>query len=397
MKLKFFAAAFAFAFAAVVLSDSAAFGQQQGYVFTDVKINDVSEVKDQASSGTCWCFASTAMLESQSMKQGKGEVDLSEMWIVRNAYFDKVKNYIRMHGNTNLGAGGTGMDVPVMAAKYGLVPEEVYPGIKYGSERHNHGELDNTIKAFADGILKSKKPTIAWENALNGILDAYFGERPETFTYKGRQYTPQSYAQSLGISGDDFIQITSFTHHPFYKSFVLEIPDNWTWASAYNVPMEDFETIIDAVLEQGHTVSWAADISERGYQHNKGFAVVPTGNVEDLSTTEKARWTEFTAEEMGRMVTRMDGPMPEKNITQANRQEAFDNYETTDDHSMLIVGVAKDQNGRKYYKVKNSWGKGNVYGGYFYVSVPFVQYKTTALTVNRNAIPAEVVRKIRLQ
>lgn len=401
MKLKFFVAALG----AVVITGSA-FGQGRqtppdqgngGYVFTDVKINDVTPVKNQASSGTCWSFGTLAAVESQLMKEGKGETDLAEMWIVRNAYFEKVKNYIRMRGNANLGAGGVASDIPYIIERYGIVPEEVYPGLNYGTETHNHGEIDGIIKAFADAMIKSRKPTIAWENALNAILDTYFGERPENFTYKGKQYTPKSFASAMGIVPSDFIQISSFTHHPFYQTFVLEVPDNWTWDRVYNVPIEELEGIIDAVLEKGYTVSWASDVSERGYQYNKGFAVVPTTNVEDLSTTEKARWTTYTAEELNRMTTQMEGPMPELKITQELRQQAFDNFETTDDHSMQIVGVAKDQNGTKFYKVKNSWGQGGAYGGYFYASVPYVLYKTTAVFVNKNVIPDATAKKLGLR
>lgn len=397
MKLKFFVAAVV----AVVITGSAAFGQRvpqpNDYVFTDVKINSITPVKDQASSGTCWSFGTLAAVESQLMKDGKGELDLAEMWVVRNAYYEKVKNYIRMRGNANLGAGGVGSDIPYIIERYGIVPEEVYPGLNYGTDKHNHGEIDAAVKSFAEVIVKSRKPTVAWEDALNAILDTYFGERPENFTYKGRQYDPKSFASAMGIVPSDFIQISSFTHHPFYKTFVLEVPDNWTWDRVYNVPIEEMEGIIDAVLEKGYTIAWASDVSERGFQYNKGFAVVPSTNVEDLSTTEKARWTSYTPEELGRMATELNSPGPEMKITQELRQDAFDSFETTDDHSMQIVGVAKDQNGTKYYKVKNSWGPAGIYGGYFYASVPYVLYKTTALFVNKNTLTDDTAKKLGLR
>lgn len=328
------------------------------YVFQDVKTVPVTSVKDQSRSGTCWSFSGMGEVESDLLVRGKGEHDLAEMWIVRNAYFEKAVRYVRMHGSANLGGGGTLNDVVYIIDRYGIVPEEVYPGLRYGTDRHVHGELDAVIKAYVDAVVENpnKSLSTAWQDGLNGILDAYLGPRPEKFAYRGKEYTPKSFAEELGIRSDDYVLLTSFTHHPFYEPFALEIPDNWNAALSYNVTIDDLRRIVDASLEKGYAVNWASDVSEKGFAYNKGFAIVPVAKVEEMSDSEKGKWTKLTEEELRKMTLDLSGMLPEKTITQQMRQQAFDNYETTDDHGMLIMGVAEDQNGNQYYKVKNSWG-----------------------------------------
>lgn len=366
------------------------------YVFQDVKTVPVTSVKDQSRSGTCWSFSGMGEVESDLLVRGKGEHDLAEMWIVRNAYFEKAVRYVRMHGSANLSGGGTLNDVVYIIDRYGIVPEEVYPGLRYGTDRHVHGELDAVIKAYVDAVVENpnKSLSTAWQDGLNGILDAYLGPRPEKFAYRGKEYTPKSFAEELGIRSDDYVLLTSFTHHPFYEPFALEIPDNWNAALSYNVTIDDLRRIVDASLEKGYAVNWASDVSEKGFAYNKGFAIVPVAKVEEMSDSEKGKWTKLTEEELRKMTLDLSGMLPEKTITQQMRQQAFDNYETTDDHGMLIMGVAEDQNGNQYYKVKNSWGDTGAYHGYLYASVPFVLYKSTGIMVRKDVLPEDLKAKL---
>lgn len=357
----------------------------KGYVFTDVKINPATSVKNQASSGTCWSFSGLAFVESELLNNGKGEHNLSEMWIVRHTYLDKAIKYARMHGTTNLSGGGATHDVFNVIDRYGIVPEEVYTGLNYGTDMHQHGELDKTIKAYMDAIISNPNKTLstAWKAGLEAILDAYLGKVPEKFTYRGVEYTPRSFADTLGLKGSDFQSYTSFTHHPFGTSFAVEVPDNWEWAVSKNVPLDELISIIDNALENGRTVLWASDVSEKGFQYNKGFAVVPDWSEQSMDDSEKAKWSALTDKEKDAARLKFETIVPEIKITQDDRQKWFDNYQTTDDHGMQIVGTAVDQNGTKYYKVKNSWGDGGLYNGYFYASVPFVAAKTLNIVVKK--------------
>lgn len=356
-----------------------------GYTFTDTKINPATSVKNQASSGTCWSFSGVAFIESDLIKNGKGEHDLSEMWIVRHTYLDKAIKYARMHGNSTLSAGGATHDVFNAIDAYGIVPEEVYTGLNYGTEKHQHGELDNVLKAYMDAVIKNPNRTLstAWIAGVNGILDAYLGAVPKQFTYQGKEYTPRSFADALGIKGSNYQSYTSFTHHPFGTEFAVEVPDNWAWGLSKNVPLSELIAVVDRAIENGGTIFWASDVSEKGFQHNKGFAVLPDWTTVDteLAGSEAAKWTTMTAKEKEEARTKYDVVLPEIEVTQELRQKGFDNYQTTDDHGMQIVGSAVGADGKKYYKVKNSWDVGNPYGGYFYVSVPFLAAKTTNLVV----------------
>lgn len=369
-----------------------------GFIFTDVKINPTTSVKDQNKSGTCWSFSATSFLEEDVMRRGGPELDLSEMYAVRNCYIDKAKKYIRTNGKSNFAAGGAALDVLYVADNYGIVPDDVYPGLNYGEDKHVHGELDTVLKAYLDAILKNpnRKLSTAWLPGFVGILDAYLGPAPESFKVNGKTYTPQSYAKELGINGEDFISLTSYTHHPFYENFVIEIPDNWLWAESFNVPMEDMKAAVDNALENGFTVCWSADVSERGFQWKNGFALLPEQKTEaDLEGTELSRWVKLSDADKANATYKIKGPVKERKITQENRQKTFDNYETTDDHGMVIVGYATDQEGNRYYKVKNSWNTNQVYNGYLYVSEPYFLEKTLSVLVNKDALPKDLKSKVK--
>ncbi len=355
------------------------------YVFTDIKTAPETPVKDQANSGTCWSFAGLGFIESDLMRKGKGEHDLSEMWIVRNTYLAKALKYARMHGHSNLGQGGATHDVFNVIDKYGIVPEEVYTGLQYGTDEHIHGEVDALIIGYMENVVKNKNRTLSdsWVDGLNGILDAYFGEIPEEFTYKGKKYTPESFAKELGIKGSDYQSYTSFTHHPFGSEFAIEVPDNWSWDRSKNVEIDELINIIDTALENGQSVLWASDVSEPGFQYNRGFAVLAEMDIKNLQDSEKAKWSALNDRERRSQLMQFSAPVTEEEVTQESRQIEFDNYQTTDDHGMVITGIAKDQFGNKFYRVKNSWNTDNVYDGYFYVSEPFVRAKTMNIVVNK--------------
>ena len=368
-----------------------------GFKFTDVKIVKTTSVKDQNKSGTCWCFAGTSHFEDEIIKASGDSLDLSEMFTVRYCYLEKAIRYVRMYGSTAFSPGGSILDVPYVWEKYGAIPEEVYNGLGYGEEKHNHGELHAVLSAYMRSVEANpnKKLTTAWKKGLEGILDAYFGEIPETFTYKGKTYTPKSYAKSLGLVADNYIAVSSFTHHPYYKPFVLEVADNWLWGQYQNVPMEELKAIVDNAIENGYSVVWAADVSEGGFKWKNGLAVLPKGKDQgDMNATELARWVKLSDKERQDAKYKIDGPVEEVEVTQELRQEMFDRLETTDDHGMVIVGTAVDQEGNKYYKVKNSWDSNQIYDGYFYVSEPYFLAKTLSVLVNKNAIPASIAKKM---
>jgi len=363
--------------------------------FTPVKTLPITPVKNQSGSGTCWCFSGLGLIESELLRTGKGELDLSEMFVVHKNYGEKALKYVRMHGEVNLSGGGSFADVIECIRDHGIVPDEHQPGLNYGDTLHRHGELDNLLKAYADVILKNpnRKLSSAWYEGYTGILNVYLGECPKTFTYKKKSYTPKSFANYLGIRPEDYISITSFTHHPFYSAFPIEVPDNWRWAFSYNVPLNEMMQIIDNAINKGYTVAWASDVSEKGFNRN-GVAVVPDAKAIEGPGSDQAHWLGLTNTEKENRINNLTGPVPEKKITQELRQEGFDNYETGDDHGMLIYGTAQDQNGSKYYLVKNSWGVNNKYKGTWYASVPFVEYKTINIVIHKDAIPKDIQKKL---
>lgn len=371
-----------------------------GYLFTDVKVIETTPVKDQSRSGTCWCFSTLSFLESEIIKAGGEPMHLSEMWIVRHSFMDKAEKYVRMHGTLNFAEGGAAHDVTEGIREHGIVPFEVYPGLNYGTAKPDFHEISEVLKSYLDAVIRAagNKPlSTAWKRGFNAILDEYFGVLPETFTYEGKEYTPESFAASLPISMDDYVDVSSFTHHPFYSRFNIEVPDNWMWAEVYNVPLEEMMQIVDNALENGYTVAWGTDVSEKGFSRTKGIGVIPEADLEGMSGTEAERWGKLTEQEKEAALYKFDKPGKERTITQEMRQTSFDNWETTDDHGMLIMGVAKDQNGTPYYKVQNSWNTVAPYDGFWYFSKPFVAYKTTSLMVNKNAIPKEIAKKLGLK
>jgi hypothetical protein len=371
---------------------------EEGYKFTPVVELKATPVKNQASTGTCWCFATTSFIESELLRMGRGEYDLSEMFIVRDNYTDKLKdNYLRQ-GKGNLGQGSVGHDWMYEFKNNGIVPDEVYNGLNYGSPTHNHGELNAFINAIAAVPVQRKNESEQYHKIVNAILDTYLGKIPENFTYKGVSYTPKSFAASLGINPGDYVEITSVTHFPFYTQGLLEIPDNWRMERYYNIPLDEMIETMDYALHNGYTIAWDGDVSEKGFSHSKGVAIIPElVKVENYSATDRARLEKMTPAERSDEAYKFASPFPEVNVTQDIRQAGFENFTTTDDHLMHLTGIVKDQNGTKYYITKNSWGTDrNPFGGYLNMSENYVRAKTISILVHKNAIPAEIKTKLGL-
>lgn len=371
--------------------------QEDGFKFETVKELPITKVQDQASTGTCWCFSATSFLESEMIRNGyKAEdLNLSEMFTVYNAYVDKAVKYVRVDGALNFAQGSSFGDVVITMKKYGAVPESVMPGLNYGTTRHAHSELAKGLKGFVSAIasVPNKKLTTAWIPAFKGILNAYLGEAPSTFTYNGKEYTPKSYLESLPINLDDYVQLTSWTHLSYYEKHPVEVADNWRWEEAFNVPLDEFVAIIDNAINNGYTVAWASDVSEQGFTRD-GVALVPDVEAVNAEGSDQARWLGKTTP-TGKF--NLTGPVTELKIDAAMRQEGYENKTTTDDHGMHIFGIAKDCKGNKYYMVKNSWGTSSKYKGIWYVSEAFVRYKTMDLMVHKNALPKELKKKLNIK
>ncbi len=362
-------------------------GEADGFQFTTVIDLEATPVKNQGRSGTCWSYATTGFVESEMLRMGKEPVDISEMFTVRHVYNDKAEKYVRLHGHLNFAQGGALPDVMYVIKKYGAVPQEVYEGLDYGTDINNHGELEGVLKAQLDHIIKNKngKITPVWRESFNTTLDAYLGDVPKEFKWAGKNYTPRSFADDyLGVNPDDYVQLTSFNHHPMNAEVMIQVPDNWAWGTAYNVSLEDMMNALDVALEEGYTVAWATDVSEKGFSLRNGVAIVPATNYSDMSKEERA--------------SMFDGPKPELEITPEIRQVAYDNYETTDDHGMLITGMVKDQNSNPYYIVKNSWGEreNDFRAGYINASKAFVAYKTIGIMMHKDALPKSLKKKMGL-
>lgn len=368
--------------------------KEEGFVFTTVKENPITSIKNQNRSSTCWSFSSLAFLESELLRMGKGTYDLSEMFVVHRTMVDRGANYVRYHGDAPWGPGGSFYDAMYCLKNYGMVPQEAMPGIMYGDSLPVHNELDAVAGAYVKAIGKGNfsKLTPVWKNGLSAIYDTYLGQCPERFTYQGKEYTPQSFAESLGIDPADYVSLTSYTHHPFYTQFSIEIQDNWRNGLSYNLPLDELMAVMDNAVRTGYTFAWGSDVSEQGFTRD-GIAVMPdAARGAELTGSDMARWTGMTATDKRKELT--SRPLPEIEVTQEMRQTAFDNWETTDDHGMLIYGIAKDQNGKEYFMVKNSWGLSGKYNGIWYASKAFVAYKTMNILVHKDAVPAEIKAKL---
>ncbi|MBR1928995.1 MAG: aminopeptidase [Paludibacteraceae bacterium] len=369
--------------------------KDSGFVFTTIKENPITSVKDQNRSGTCWAFSTLGFIESELLRMGKGEYDLSEMFVVSHTMMDRAEYVVRMYGDVQFAPGGSAYDIIYCLKYYGLVPQEAMPGIMYGDTLPNHNELDAIAKGYVKALTSNnlKKLSPVWKNGLQAIYDSYLGKIPEEFEYNGKKYTPTSFAQSLGLNADDYVSLTSYTHHPFYDQFVFEVPDNWRGDRMYNLPIDELMQVIDNALDKGYTMAWGADVSEIGFTR-KGIGVMPDADKgADLTGSDAAKWLGLSQQDRKKELT--SRPLPEMEITQEMRQKAFDNWETTDDHGMQIYGIAKDQNGKRYYMVKNSWGvERSDYKGIWYISEAFMKYKTNDILVHKDAIPKDIRKKL---
>ena len=365
-----------------------------GYLFKKMAELETNSVQDQNRTSTCWSFSSLSFFESELIRMGKGKHNLSEMFVVRNAYVGKADMYVRMMGLHNFGPGGAFHDLPWVIRRYGIVPEEVYKGLNYGVDKHNHAELDAVLKGIVDAVKDNPqgKLTSAWKGAFEGAIDAYLGKMPEKFTYQGKEYTPLTFSNSLGLNMDDYVSLTSFTHHPYYTQFAIEVQDNWAMVQSYNVTLDDLQNTAVYSLSKGYTWAWGADVSEKGFSFKNGVAIVPTHD--SLIAQHGKDSKGFNNAGADRTGAAFNQPMPEKEITPAIRQEAFDNYQTTDDHGMHATGLYTDQLGYNYFKIKNSWGSGNDCQGYLYCSMPYFRYKTINIYLHKNALPKELAKKL---
>ena len=370
---------------------------EEGFVFTTVKENPITSIKNQNRSSTCWSFSSIGFLESELLRQGKGEFDLSEMFVVHKTMQDRATNYVRYHGDASFSPGGSFADAVFCYENYGMVPQDAMPGIAYGDSLPNHNELDAVAGAYVEAIGKGKQSKLSpvWKNGVSAIYDTYLGACPQEFTYKGKTYTPKTFANEvLGLNMKDYVSLTSFTHHPFYTQFNVEVQDNWRNALSYNLPIDELMAVMDNAVKNGYTFAWGADVSEQGFTR-VGFSVYRFAEKgSDLTCSDMARWLGLCQSDKRKELT--SKPLPEITVTQEMRQEAFDNWETTDDHGMLIYGIAKDQNGKEYFMVKNSWGESGKYKGIWYASKAFAAYKTINILVHKDAIPADIAKKLGL-
>ena len=363
------------------------------YEFTTIKENPVTSIKNQYRSGTCWCFSALSFVESEVLRMKGDSLDLSEMFVVGKSYRDRAVKYVRLDGHLNFAAGSSFGDVLHVINDYGIVPQEAMPGFNYGTDKPEHSELDAALKGYVDAIKSNpnRKLSTAWLRGFDGIIEAYFGEYPETFTVNGVEYTPESYRDHIGFNYDDYVNITSFTHHPFYESFILEVCDNWRWDSAYNLPIDELMDVMYNAIDKGYTIAWGSDVSEKGFTRN-GVAVMPVEKEgKPAAGSDQEKWVGKSSENKEEVKTELPEEMT---ITQEMRQDGFDRKTTTDDHGMHIYGLAEDQNGSKYFIVKNSWGETGKYDGIWYASDAFVRYKTLNIVVHKDALPKDLKKKL---
>ncbi len=365
--------------------------------FSVVKELPITTIKDQGNSGTCWSYSTQGFLEAELMRLGKPEYDLSDMFVVSHSYRDKAEKFVRLHGKLNFAQGGSFYDVIYVLKHYGAVPEEVMKGLNYGTTRNAHNEMEQAAKGFLDAIVKNpnRELTPVWKTAFNAIIDTYLGALPTSFEYKGKSYTPTSFAKMLGLNADDYISLTSYTHHPFYSKFALEIEDNWRWSESYNLPIEELVKVMYNAIDKGYPIAWGADVSETGFNRD-GIGVLADVEAINTAGSDQARWIGLShaarQQEILRLINTPD--CPEINPTQEYRQKCYDNYTLTDDHGMVIYGVAKNQLGRPFFMVKNSWGEAGAYKGIWYVSENYVAGRTMNIVLHKDALPKDIAKKL---
>ena len=385
------------ALACLISGNAIAQEKKDSVDFTVVKENKITSIKDQNQSGTCWAYSALAFFESELLRMGKGEHDLCESFLVYNTYMDRADKAVRTHGDASFSQGGSFYDAIYCLENYGMVPQTAMPapGELYGDSLFNFNQLDAVASAYVQAIAKGKqkKITLTWKNDLSNIYKNYFGELPKEFRHNGKTYTPQSYVKELGLNPADYVSLTSYTHHPFYSKFILEIQDNWRWAESYNLPLDEFMEVMDYGVRNGYCFAWGSDVSEKGFEARKGTATVPAnGKTNDKTGSDAARWTGDNFKGGAVINTGND----EMTITQELRQIGYDNWETTDDHGMVIYGIAKDKNGKEFFMVKNSWGEYGPYKGMFYASKAFVAYKTLNIVIHKDALPKKIAKKLGL-
>lgn len=367
-------------------------------VFTTIKENPITSMKDQNRSGTCWDYSTLSFFEAEILKATGKTYDLCESFVANKTYMERAIQVVRYHGDCQFAQGGSAEDVLATLKTHGICPEDAmpFPGSLYGDSLNNFNEFFSLLEPYVAAIAKSsaKKISNQWKVGLQGILDAYLGQCPETFKYEGKEYTPKSFVQSLGINLDDYVSITSYTHHPFYTGFAVEVQDNWRFPLSYNLPMDEMMQVIDNAIEQGYTVAWGGDVSEDGFTRQGLAYAVDAKQTQSLAGSDMAKWLKMTAVKKRSVIDSLGVNVPEVVATQEMRQERFDNWELTDDHGMLIYGVAKDQNGKEYYMVKNSWGETGDYKGVWYMTKTFIAANTMDFLINKNAIPKNIRKKL---
>ncbi len=369
-------------------------------VFTVVKENKITSIKDQNRSGTCWNYSTLSFIEAEILKATGKTYDLCESFVTNKTYMDRAVQVVRLHGDCQFAQGGSFEDPLYVIKHYGICPEDAmpFPGSLYGDSLNNYNEFFTVMTPYVTTLAKSnsKKLSSQWKVGLQGILDAYLGKCPESFTYQGKTYTPKSFAASLGLNWDDYVSITSYTHHPFWTQFAIEVQDNWRNSLSWNIPMDDMVRIIDNAIMNGYTVAWGGDVSEDGFTRQGLAYMYDTKKMESMQGSDMAHWLKLSADKKKNIVDSLGVNVPEVTPTQEQRQERYDNWQLTDDHGMLIYGIAKDQNGKEYYMVKNSWGESGDYKGIWYMTKNYIIANTMNIMVNKNAIPKDIRKKMNL-
>ena len=375
------------------------FAQERAYKITDDVVVTHTSVKNQSRSGTCWCFAGIGMVEAEILRKYNVEIDLSEMYLVRWAYANKFEKYVRMQGTCNFSPGGEVFDVLYAINENGMMTEEAYNGLVLGEGIHNHGELHSVLAEYGKIVNKQHNGKIskAWPAMVQSVLDVYLGTTPETFEFEGSQYDAKSFAEKYPININDYVQIGAFTNHENYKPYIMPIQDNWTNTLTYNMPLDELMNELDNALNNGYTVGWAQDVSDKGFSRDAGVGVVLENDIEKIRQSDPKKYKKMSDDEIRASLYKFETVIPEKEVTEDMHQEAYENGQTTDDHSMLIVGIAHDQQGNKYYKVKNSWSANYGYDGYWYCSEPYVRLHTMFFTVNKEGLTSDIKTKLELK